>query len=349
MEKYITCFIGTYTKGESKGIYKVLIDIQSLKFKEISLAYKIENPTYLALSDDKKLLYSVMKDSKSSENIKGGIASFSLKTNDYSLRSLNNNISLGAPPCHIFLDNNKKNIICSNYHRGTLELFNLNENGCISNESSIKNHNIIYNSTSHVHYSSISNDGNYIFSVDLGLDKLITYRFTDGKIGDLVSVFDFPKGSGPRHMIFHPNGKFAYIVTELSSEVIVLNYSSSSGSFEFVQAISTLPKDYSGENYPAAIHIDKLGTYLYVSNRGHDSIGVFSIDSLSYELKLVSHHSTLGKGPRDFSLDPSGEILIAANEHSNNISCFSIDKNKGSLTPTDDPLRVPSPVCIKFI
>lgn len=342
----LVAYVGTYTTGESKGIYSFTIDATSGKIDEVKLVAKLENPTYLNINN--QYIYSVIKVGEA-----GGVAALSINRLTQSLELLNYQVSDGKPPCHVSLDCKNSYIFSANYHKGNVEVFPISEDGSISAASSIVAHegsgpNKERQEKSHVHYVSLSPDEKYLCTIDLGIDKLVVYTFNNGTLSKLKDISLKP-GCGPRHIDFHPNGKFAYIITELSSEIIALEYSPSKCNFREIQYISTLPDSYNNENLGGAIHISPDGHYLYASNRGHDSIAVFSIDSLSGKLKLISHSSTEGLYPRDFSIDPTGRFLIVANQNSNNIVTFLIDKATGKLTQINDSAFIPNPVCIKFL
>lgn len=346
----LTAYVGTYTYGDSKGIYKFAIDSVSGIIDDVTLAATIDSPTYISIDKDNKHLYSVIREAD-----KGGIAAFSMNIEKAELELLNYKVSQGKPPCHVNLDNESYFVFYGNYHESTIEVFDLNSDGSIhSSLSRIKHEGSSLNKErqekAHVHCVTLTPDEKYLCAIDLGMDKLEIYNFNKGilsKTND--SSLLLTPGCGPRHIEFHPNNKFAYIITELSSEIIVLEYSSSNGRFKELQYISTHSKEYTSERAGGAIHISKDGNYLYASNRGDNTIAVFSIDITSGKLNLISHTSTQGEHPRDFAIDPTGNLLIVANQHSNNIVPFSIDKSTGTLTQISSPVYVPNAVCIKFI
>jgi 6-phosphogluconolactonase len=180
----------------------------------------------------------------------------------------------------------------------------------------------------------------------------MSYRFNPWK-GSLVpndpAFWKGAPGLAPRHLVFHPAGQFVYVLNELGSSVTVLSYESSSGAMQEIQTLSTLPKDFAGENTTAEVQVDRAGKFLYASNRGHDSIAVFSIDAAWGMLSFVEHVSTGGKRPRSFSLDPTGSYLFAANQDSDNIAIFHVEPKTGRLTSTGRMIGSPTPVCIQFV
>lgn len=204
--------------------------------------------------------------------------------------------------------------------------------------------------SSHAHYISLTPDEKHVCAVDLGIDKIVGYDFDNGNLvkSDNLTLYLNP-GTGPRHMVFHPNSKFAYIITEYSSEIVALEYDACESRLKVLQYISALPEGFSGESAGGAIHISSDGRFLYASNRGHDSIAVFSIDKATGRIQIVEHTSTQGSHPRDFSIDPTGKYLIVANMNANNVIPFLIDKVTGKLAQVNEAVTIPSPVCIKFL
>ncbi len=200
----------------------------------------------------------------------------------------------------------------------------------------------------HAHYIDFTPDEKYVVAVDLGIDKVITYKESDGELIE-VTRLSVKHGSGPRHLIFHPSAQYAYVMTELSSEIIVLQYDAKSGSFKEKQYISTLPEDFRKDSYGSAIHISSDGKFVYAANRGHNSIAVFRVNEHNGELAFIETVSTEGDWPRDFSLDPDGKFLIAANERSNTLTLFARDEMTGELTLVQTDVNVPEPVCVKFL
>lgn len=350
MNNKLTAYVGTYTTGESKGIYRFTLDLLTGKIENINLAAEIGNPTYLCIDKNNKYLYSVAK----VENA-GGVASFSIDADSEKLALINYQISEGNPPCHVSLDKKGSYLFSANYHKGEASVFLLSKDGSINPPSSIVKHegsgpNEKRQEKPHAHYISLTPDERHVCAVDLGIDKIVAYDFNNGilsKSDELTLTLN--PGCGPRHMVFHPNKNFAYILTELSSEVIALKYSPSDNTFKVLQYISSLPEDFTGENLGSAIHISSDGKYLYAANRGHNSIAVFAMDLSSGKLQLVDHTFTQGSEPRDFCLDPTGKYLIAANQTTNNIVPFKIDNETGKLIQINNAVTIPSPVCIKFL
>lgn len=344
-KNYFVGYIGTYTKKASEGIYRFILDTEAKEVKEIHLAAKIDNPTYLTISENKRWLYSVSKQGES-----GGIAAFSIQE-DGTLKSVNQTLSEGASPCHVSIGP-ENYLLSANYHKGTVDLYKRNMDGSIQTALAIVKHNGSgpdpRQEHAHTHYAGFTPDKKFIVAVDLGMDQILTYEAKDEKLHE-VTRFICKPGSGPRHIDFHPSQPYAYVMTEFSSEVIVLKYNSANGSFKHVQSISTLPESFKENNQGSAIYISKDGNFVYAGNRGHDSIAVFKINQETFELSLVEHTSTEGNWPRDFALDPSEQYLLASNQNSNTLTLFARNSDTGKLTLLQKNIEAPEPVCVKFL
>ncbi|MEK5176039.1 lactonase family protein [Heyndrickxia sp. FSL W8-0496] len=342
-----TGFIGTYTKGESEGIYTFSLDTEEARIQGVKLAASLDNPTYVTVSQDKQYLYSVVK-----EGEQGGAASFSIKNNG-ELEELNRELSPGASPCHISVDSKNKTVVTANYHRGTVEAYLTTSNGSLEPVSSIIQHegsgpDKERQEKPHVHYAGFTPDEKYVAVVDLGIDQLITYEVVNGQL-KLANKLSLKPGCGPRHLTFHPNGDYAYLMTEMSSEVVALQYNNKDGSFQILQYISTLPIDFTENSQGSAIHISSDGHFVYAANRGHDSIAVYGVNQETGELTFIEHTLTEGNWPRDFVLDPTENFLIASNQNSSNLVLFKRDSVSGKLTLLQSDIKVPDPVCVKFL
>ncbi|MDR4890387.1 lactonase family protein [Fredinandcohnia sp. QZ13] len=347
MSKFIG-YVGTYTKGDSKGIYSFTLDTVEQKISDVKLAAELGNPTYVTVSQNNRFLYSVVKDGEA-----GGVAAYSVNSHTGELKSLNNDVSEGASPCHVSVNKANNQVVTGNYHKGTIELYSVNsESGSIESSLSVVAHEGTgpheRQEKPHTHYSGFTPDEKYVVAIDLGIDKLITYDIKDGALKEVNSLSVRP-GSGPRHIAFHPNGKYAYIMTEISNEVVALSYESSNGSFTELQYISTIPEDYTENSQGSAIHISKDGKFVYAGNRGHNSIAVFEVNEATGELTLVEMASSGGDWPRDFVFDPSEKFIVGSNQESSNLVLYARDEQTGKLTLIDSDITVPYPVCVKFL
>jgi 6-phosphogluconolactonase len=340
-------YFGTYTKGNSEGIYSFTLDAANGKILDVEPAAALENPTYLTISDDNRFLYAVAKEGGS-----GGVAGFNILDSG-KLSFIDSQLAPGASPCHVSVNQENTLLLSANYHKGSADSYLLNaETGSIENVLSSAVHEGSgpdeRQEKAHTHYAGFTPERKYAAVIDLGIDQLITYTLDNGQLIE-KSVLKIAPGSGPRHLVFHPNNTIAYLMTEFSSEVLVLKYNSEDGSFEQLQAITTLPADFTENNQGSAIHISSDGNYIYAANRGHDSIAVFKVDPESFKLTFVEHTSTEGNWPRDFMLDPSEKFLIAANQNSSNVALYSRDTETGRLTLLQSDVQVPDPVCVKFL
>lgn len=343
-------FIGTYTKGESKGIYSFSFNKNSGEISDINLASELGNPTYISISSDKKYLYSVMKDGD-----KGGVAAYLINKEDLSLSLLNYKLFPGASPCHLITNKDNTYLFSANYHTAEITCYPLNKDGSLCDPSSKVFHegtgpNKDRQEKAHAHFVGLTPNEEKLLAVDLGIDKMVVYDYKDGNlVEDSSLTVKFEGGAGPRHMTFHPNQNFAFLLSELTSEVFALKYSPSNNSFEIIQKISALPKDFGGKTKASAIHISSDGRFLYTSNRGYDSIAVFAVDDETGILSLVEIVETGGRSPRDFGLDPTENYVIVPHEDSTNMTIFSRNKNTGKITKLEQEYTVPNGVCIKFL
>lgn len=347
MTNYIG-YVGTYTKGDSKGIYSFTLDTSISKITEIKLVAELENPTYLAISQDNQNLYSVGK-----EGDLGGITAYSLDSKTGALTFLNNQFSEGASPCHVSVGSAKTNVFSANYHKGTVDSYLLNEDGSILPPASIIEHHgsgpDSRQEKPHTHYSAFTPDEKFVVAIELGSDKVYTYEVSEAGSLKEVSRLSVRAGSGPRHITFHPTLNTAYVLTEFSSEVIVLSYNEKDGSFSEIQYISTLPEGFEENNQSSAIHISTDGQFIYAGNRGHNSIALFKVHQDNGELSFIEHTSTEGNWPRDFSLDPSEKYMVASNQESSNLVLFARNQSTGRLTLLQSDISIPNPVCVKFL
>jgi 6-phosphogluconolactonase len=347
-QKKLIGYVGTYTKKKSEGIYTFTLDAENGKISAVTLAAKVENPTYLTISSDNKFLYSVAK-----KGDLGGVTALAVDGKTGSLKALNQQYSEGAPPCHVSIDRNKRFLLAANYHKGTIEAYTLNsETGTIDPAPVTVQHvgsgPDKRQEKAHAHFAGFTPDEKYVVAVDLGIDQVITYELTEEGLKKANSLSVAP-GSGPRHLAFHPNGKIAYLITEFSSEVIVLQYNAENGQFTPIQRVATIPEDFTENNQGSAIHLSGDGRFVYAANRGHNSIAVFQIDQETFELTFIEHANTEGNWPRDFVLDPTERFIVASNQESDNLVLFARNAETGKLTLLEKDIVVPEPVCVKFL
>jgi len=350
-------YVGTYTEKASKGIYACRFDPAADHLTAPGLAAETSNPSFLAIDPTRRFLYAVNEVEQFEGRSSGGVSAFAIAPGTGKLTFLNEVPSGGSGPCHLTVDKTGKYVVVANYGGGSLAVFPISGDGRLGNATAFVQHkgasvNPQRQEGPHVHSVYMSPDNRYVISADLGLDEVFIYRF-DASKGTLTPNIPpsatVASGAGPRHFAFHPNGKFGYVIDEMQSTITEFSYVPASGSLDLLQPVSTLPPDFKGDSTGAEIEVHPSGKFLYASNRGLDSIAVFSVNSRKGILTLLAQADTLGKTPRSFSIDPTGSYLFVANQDSDNVVQFRINPNTGLLTPTGQVLQVPSPVCVTFM
>lgn len=351
-------YLGTYTRGgESQGIYVCELDLATGALSDLRLAAETVNPSFLAIHPNRRYLYSVSEVETSDGKRGGGVAAFAIDADSGTLELLNKQFSGGAGPCHLVTDREGKCVLVANYGGGSIASLPIGADGRIAKAGSVIQHegssvNPRRQEGPHAHSINVDAGNQFAFAADLGLDEVLVYRL-DPAAGTLKpNDPPFAKvnpGAGPRHFAFHPAGKFAYVINELQSSVTAFRYDPQRGILEEIHTISTLPDDFDGENTTAEVQVHPSGKFLYGSNRGHDSIAIFSIDPVSGRLTAQGHESTQGETPRNFGVDPTGAYVLAANQKSNSVVVFAVDSQSGQLEPTGQRVEVGSPVCVKFM
>ncbi len=349
-------YFGTYTRGESKGIYVARFDGAAGRLGPVELAAETPSPSFLAIHPNKRFLYAVSELYATSGPKGGAVSAFAIDRAGGKLTFLNKVSSRGGGPCHLAIDKTGKFIAVANYGTGSAAVMPIQEDGRLAEATGFQQHSGSSvdpkrQQGPHAHSVNFSPDNRFLFVADLGLDQVLVYRFDAAKA--TIEPNDPPyaavkPGSGPRHFTFHPSGRFAYVINEMASTVTAFAYDARRGALKELQTISTLPKDFTGTNHTAEVLAHPSGRFLYGSNRGHDSIAVFSISGKG-TLAAVEQTSTQGKVPRNFNLDPTGTWLLAANQDSDNVVVFRIDAATGKLQPSGETARVVAPVCIKFL
>ncbi len=355
--KTLRVYIGTYTGPKSEGIYQLELDLASGKLEAKGVTKGVKNPSFLAIHPNEKFLYSVAEISDFNGKPAGGIAAFSINPQNGELTALNSESSVGAGPCHVVVDRSGKCVLAANYGGGSVCCLPIGEDGKLSAATSFIQHegsSVDKGRQTSPHGHSINVDRNNKFAVaaDLGLDKLLVYKLdaAHGKLAANDPAFTAVSGgSGPRHFAFHPSGKYAYVINEMSLTVTAFNYDEAAGKLTEIQTISTLPDGVMKQGSTAEVQVHPSGKFLYGSNRGHDSIAVYAIDQQTGKLTRVENEPTQGKTPRNFGIDPTGKYLLAANQSTDNIVVFKINAETGALDPTGHSINVPSPVCVKFL
>lgn len=361
-------FVGTYTdpilfgtgkilKGKGVGIYTCRMDPESGELELMRTNSGITNPSYLAFDPTRSNLYAVNELKTYQNKPTGTVSSFSVDTKTGQLTFLNRKPTGGTDPCHLIVDKAGRHVLLANFMSGSISVFPIQPDGSLNDSSDfIQHHGSSIDEKRqqgpHAHAVTLDEANRYAFVPDLGLDKILIYKFDDtsGKLvpREAPSVSVKP-GAGPRHVVFHPSSLYAYLVNELDSTVNCYQYNKKKTNLDFVQTISTLPKDFHGTSTCADLHVSPSGEFLYGSNRGHDSIVIYQIDGRTGRLATIGHESTRGRTPRNFAIDPRGRFLLAANQDSDSIVTFRIDSNSGKLHPTGQVLYIPTPVCVKII
>lgn len=357
--KNLFVYIGTYTDGNSKseGIYVFRFDPSNGSLTYVSTVTGIENPSFLKTSREGKFLYAVSEVFEVQGIGGGALVANKVNQRTGELTYINSQSSHGACPCHLNIDRTGQYALVSNYMGGNLAILPIQKDGYLGQASDIIQHEGCSNVNAerqegpHPHSVTIAHDNRFAIVADLGKDVVMSYKI-DIENGKLLpgenSQVDVTPGEGPRHMDFHPNGRYVFLLNELGNTIDSYGYDSETGALFLIGTVSTLPKGFDGENLAADIHVHPNGKYLYASNRGHDSIVICSIEENNGVLKVLGHQSTSGEHPRNFNIDPTGTFLLVANKDTNNIITFEIDLNTGQISPNGQVTKVPQPVCICF-
>ena len=348
-------YFGTYTRRESKGIYVARLDLKTGALSTNSLAAESVNPSFLAIHPDGNTLYAVNEIGNYQGEKAGAVSAFRIDHETGKLDLINQVSSKGAGPCHLVIDATGQNALLANYGGGSVACLPVEADGSIQPASAFVQHqgssvNPRRQQGPHGHSINVDPGNQFAIAADLGLDKLLVYRF-DAKAGTLTA-HDPPSasvvpGAGPRHFAFHGSGKFAYVINELNCTVTAFNHDA--GTLRELQTVSTLDVPQQKGFSTAEVQVHPSGKFLYGSNRGHDSIAVFTINQSSGRLTQIQVEPSGGTTPRNFGVDPTGTYLLAAGQNSDNVVVFRIDPNSGRLTPTGHELAVPTPVCVKFL
>ncbi len=350
-------YVGAYTKdlgwikGQAKGVALYQLDPATGQLTFLSEAAS-DNPSYLALHPAGKFLYATNEGTDFGIPRDNSVSAFAV-AEDGSLTLLNRVASLGGAPCYICVEPGGNYALTANYSGGNFVMYPINADGSLAEASD----NALHRGSGpdknrqegpHAHSINIAPGGQFALGCDLGLDRVFVYQI-DRANGKLVPHSEgvVAGGAGPRHLAFHPNGQFAYVINEMGGTMTVFAWDSEAGTLTELQTISTVPADFTGQKWCADVHVHPSGKFVYGSNRTHDSIVIYAVDEATGQLTLVGHEPTRGKTPRNFALTPAGDLLLAANQDSSSITVFQIDPATGKLThlATND---IPTPVCIKF-
>jgi 6-phosphogluconolactonase len=337
-----------------RNIEAFRFDLTTGTLTPLGQAAEIEHPSFLAIAPNRRFLYAV---SEGSDAAGSGVSAFAIDATAGKLRLLNRQPAGGSGPCYVAVDAGGRNVLIANYNSGSVAVFPVAFDGALRPVSAFiqdcgSSVNPDRQQGPHAHCLTLGPDDRFAFACDLGLDKVMIFKF-DAGAGSLTPTqtpFAAVKpGSGPRHIAFHPNGRWAYVINEMASTVSVFACDPAAGALQEIQTESTLPKDFSGENADAEVAVHPSGRFVYASNRGDDSIAVFGCDPASGRLAWIERAPTGGKTPRHFEIDPTGGYLLAANQSSATVVIFCIDKSTGRLRPTGGLARSDYPMCVKCL
>lgn len=356
MSKQSFIFVGCYTRDVNggEGIYTCRLDAQTGALNSVAVFNDIQNPSFLALSHNGQYLYAVMEVRNFAGKPSGGIAAFKIDHQTGELTFINEQATNGIDPCHIALDKTDNCIVVSNYTGGSASVFAINADGSLNECKQLMQYHgcgiHTRQESPHAHAALISADNQQVFITDLGTDNIYQYPLdiAQRKIDEKnLVIIKTAAGAGPRHLIFHPNQKYLYVLNELNNTVTVYDYVKNGVTEK--QTVTTLPADFHSANIAADIHVTADGCFLYASNRGHDSLAIFAIDQNNGKLTLLEHQTTLGQTPRNFFITPDDQLLLCANQDSHNIVSFWRDLQTGYLTPTGQQTKFGKPVCIQML
>jgi 6-phosphogluconolactonase len=357
-------YVGTYTNAaKSKGIYLFRLQTQNLEVSQnitlqpLGLAVESANPSFLEVDARRRLIFAVNELDTFEGKSTGAVSAFSIDPASGKLSLLNQRPSRGAGPCHLVLDKKGKNLLVANYGSGSVVVLPVAADGRLGEATDFVQHsgksvNPERQKGPHAHCVTLDPDNRFAFVCDLGLDKVLVYRFDadEGKLTPHERAFVSVKpGAGPRHLVFRPDGRFAYLLNEISSTVTAFGYDAKTGVLTEIQTLRTLPEHYDGPNSGAEIDVHPSGKFLYASNRGHNSVVLFEVHPDKGTLTYVEEQMTGGKKPRHFGIEPSAKHLAIANQDSDTVLVCRIDAGNGRLKPSGVFASAPTPVCVKFV
>jgi len=351
-------YVGTYTAGtRSEGIYLVRMDRRSGQLQRVGSVDAGPNPSFLAIHPNGRVLYAVNELEKYEGRATGAVSAFAIARETGVLTRLNEQPSEGGAPCYVSVDRSGRVALVANYAGGSVALLPIEANGALAPAAPVVQHtgtgpNAERQEAPHAHCILPDPSNRFALAADLGADRVFVYRLDlDGRSLSKVDGGDavMRPGAGPRHIAFHPTLPLVFVANELDSTVATLRFDSARGALSLLDTRSTVPPGWTGTNYPADVHVASSGRTLYVSNRGHNSIAVFSVAESTDALALDEVVDTEGDWPRNFSLDPSGRLLLVANQRSDSVVVFGRDPDAGRLTPTRQRIGIPSPVCLRFL
>jgi 6-phosphogluconolactonase len=353
----VRVYVGTYADAKDEGIHLLELNMAEGKLSKLGATSGVQNPSFVAIHPSKRFLYAVCEVAEIDGRRTGAVAAFAIQP-DGSLMPLNRESSGGQGPCHLVVDKVGKNVLAANYGGGSVCALPIAGDGKLAKASAVVQHhgksvNPQRQEARHAHSVNLDSANRFAFVADLGLDEVRVYRF-DANEGSLKPnnppAAKLKPGSGPRHFAFHPSGRFAYVINEMAMTITAFRYDDAKGVLTEIQTVGTLPAGAEGNDFSTAeVQVHPSGKFVYGSNRGHNTIACFSVEEATGRLTAIGHAPTGGKTPRNFGIDPSGRYLLAANQDSDNILVLKIDPGTGKLTSTGNEIRIPRPVCVKFV
>ena len=352
-------YFGTYTGEKSRGVYVSRLNLASGALTPPELAAETQNPSFLAVHPRRSFLYSVNEVRTFQDQPGGSVSGFAIDRKAGKLTALNQQSSRGNGPAYLVVDRGGRNVLVANYGGGSVAVLPIGADGMLKPATAFVQHegSSVHprrQTRPHAHSINVDPSGRFAYAADLGLDKILIYRF-DAEAGTLAAAnpafASVKPGSGPRHFAFHPEGRFAYVINEILLTVTAFRQDKETGALAEVQTIPTLPPGQEPQEgfSTAEVQVHPSGRFLYGSNRGHDTIVVFAIDQETGRLTYVQNESTQGSAPRGFGIDPTGAYLLAGNQRSDSVVVFRIDQQTGRLSPTGHKLELGSPVSVKFV
>ena len=336
-------FFGGYTRREGQGIYTAWLDTEKEEVSSPQSYINVPQATYLAISK-RNILYTVSKNAAGD----GGVSAYDLTGEQPTF--INDVMAVGAPPAYMAIDEARQLVYGANYHKGQVLVYRILANGGLelaSTTTHVGSGPRPEQDSAHVHFTDLTPDQR-LAVCDLGIDELVTYDVSANGSLTKAATYRTEAGYGPRHLVFNPNGQVAYLLGELSSKVQVLRYDKATGAFELETTYDLIPADYTEHNGSAAIRISHDGRFLYASNRGHNSIAVFTVSADGLALQLIQRISSEGDFPRDFNLDPTEKFVICANQNTDNSTLYRRNPETGFLTKVQQDIVTPESVCVVF-
>jgi 6-phosphogluconolactonase len=349
METFV--YFGSHSNQPGAGFSLARFDTDTGVLTKPSFLLEAKEPAFFIIHPNGRHLYT------SNSGSPGGLSAYAIEPHTGALTLQNRQLAGGGDTSYISLDRTNRYALVANYDGGNIAAFALEPDGSIGDWTAFVQHtgksvNPQRQAHAYAHAIVVSPDNRFALVPDLGVDKLFVYRF-DEKTGKLAAhdpaFVEVPAGSGPRHVKFHPNGRWVYLINEMASTIIAYDWDAARGRLTKLQSVSTLPSDFKGNSTGAEVEVHPNGKFLYSSNRGHDSLAAFAIDAKDGRLSLIQHVPSGGRTPRNFAFDPTGKWLICTNHSSNNAVVFGVDGNTGLLTQKGDPVSVPSPFCERFL